>query len=130
MVMRSNVRAARRSFRALPVLSSLDCINEGFRLGVAYIRMRVRRDRRMYVIIRRGGVCSRGTIPAQLWTIRRLRYLRKAAIVRCGLEDVTGSASILVRVLSLVVANFALMVMVLAVMGLERICRWEQCFAC
>ena len=93
-VMRSLLRAARKSFRALSVSSSLEAINEVFRLGVALVRIRVRRGRHRFVTIRRGGVCSRGTIPAQLWMIRRLRYLRKVTIVRCGLEDVTGSASI------------------------------------
>ncbi len=93
-VMRYLVRAARKSFRALSVSSSLEAINEVFGLGVALIRNRVRRGRHMCVTIRRGGVCSRTTILAQLWTIRRLRYFRKVTIVRCGLEDVTGSASI------------------------------------
>ncbi len=92
-VMRYLLRAARKSFRVLSASTSLEAINEVFRLGVALIRRRVRRGRYKCVTIRCGGVCSRGRIPAQLWMIRRLRY-RKVAIVRCGLEDVTGSASI------------------------------------
>jgi hypothetical protein len=93
-VMRYLVRAARRSFCELSVSSSLEAINELFCLGVALVRRRVRRGRYMCVIIRRGGLFSREETPAQMWMIQRLRYLRKVAIVRCGLEDLTGSASI------------------------------------
>ena len=39
-VMRSLLRAARKSFRALSVSSSLEAINEVFRLGVALVRIR------------------------------------------------------------------------------------------
>ncbi len=93
-VMRYLVRAARKSLRELSASSSLEAISEVFHLGVVLIRSRVRRGRHRCVTICRGGLCSRTTMPAQLRMIRKLWYLRKVTIVRCGLEDVTGLASI------------------------------------
>ncbi len=61
-VMRYLVRAARKSFRELSASSSLEAINEVFRLGVVLIRSRVRRGRHRCVTIRRGGLCARTTM--------------------------------------------------------------------